>query len=357
MGSLRIRRLPLAQNIIEALEKQNFKYCKVFNLYSSQKKTNSGFFSSSLHALDNLLLGGIPIGNVTELSGPPGVGKTQFCFMFCILAAMPTTHDGLNGNIIYIDTEAAFCSKRICQIALNRFPHLYNDEGSVIALLEKIKVYRAMSSDVLTEIIPHVEKEVIQNKVKLIIVDSIASLLRKEYGSAGSESFQERNQILVKQAAILKDIAQTYGIVVFLTNQITTHSSEWDRFTRDDDLVDAYSGTNLNGAGKGSLAPASLSKKVKVCQGADYDHVIPALGTTWAHCVNTRLVAQFLDADKRQLTVSKSPVAPNASVCYMLNESGVVLTDDDIEFVNAADKAQQNICTRNNFLTSEITGI
>lgn len=62
--------------------------------------------------------------------------------------------------------------------------------------------------------VPNIETEIIEKKVKLVIVDSIASLFRKEYGTCVLESVVERNNILLEQAAILKDIAQTYDIVV-----------------------------------------------------------------------------------------------------------------------------------------------
>ncbi|GFQ93283.1 uncharacterized protein TNCT_360801 [Trichonephila clavata] len=56
------------------------------------------------------------------------------------------------------------------------------------------------------------------------------------------------------------------------------------------------------------------------------------------------------------LAILKSPVAPNAAVRYTIDESGIVLTDDDIEFVNILSRDQQRISSKNNFLTSEITG-
>ncbi|KAG8192028.1 hypothetical protein JTE90_025294 [Oedothorax gibbosus] len=85
------------------------------------------------------------------------------------------------------------------------------------------------------------------------------------------------------------------------------------------------------------------------------NEVVPALGNTWSHCVNTRIVAQFIDSNVRQLTIVKSPVAPNAAVRYTLDESGIILTGDDIEFVNVLSRNRQSIATKNKFLTSEIT--
>ncbi|CAL1270213.1 unnamed protein product [Larinioides sclopetarius] len=180
--------------------------------------------------------------------------------------------------------------------------------------------------------------------------------MRKEFGTDGIDSVMERNKILMEQAAVLKDLAQTYNIVVFLTNQIVSHLVEINSIIPDDSPDDEEANIDYNFQDLGGAAPpAPVQKKLKL-QGVDADHVIPALGNTWSHCVNTRLVAQFLDSTVRQLTIVKSPLAPNAAVRYVINESGIVLTDDDIEFVNILKSDRQSILTKNNFLTTEITG-
>ena len=48
------------------------------------------------------------------------------------------------------------------------------------------------------------EEEVISKRVKLIILDSIASLVRKEFDSRVSRNLTERTALLSKEAAILK---------------------------------------------------------------------------------------------------------------------------------------------------------
>ena len=48
----------------------------------------------------------------------------------------------------------------------------------------------------------NLEETIISNNVKLIIVDSIASLARKEFG--GHHLITERNNMLIKEATLLK---------------------------------------------------------------------------------------------------------------------------------------------------------
>ena len=68
-----------------------------------------------------------------------------------------------------------------------------------------------------------------------------------------------------------------------VTNQITTHVSR-DQVTKSDWLEE----TN------GELEDRGL--------------VTAALGNTWSHCVNTRLVLQFMEGGKRMVSESPSPV-------------------------------------------------
>lgn len=47
-----------------------------------------------------------------QITSPPGCGKTQFCIMVSVLATLPVSMGGLDGAVIYIDTESAFSAER-----------------------------------------------------------------------------------------------------------------------------------------------------------------------------------------------------------------------------------------------------
>ena len=49
-----------------------------------------------------------------QIAGPAGCGKTQFCLIMCVAAAMLHSQDTdcVNGATIYIDTESAFSPYR-----------------------------------------------------------------------------------------------------------------------------------------------------------------------------------------------------------------------------------------------------
>ncbi|KRZ34801.1 DNA repair protein RAD51 -like protein 3 [Trichinella pseudospiralis] len=68
-------------------------------------------------SLDNALGGGIPLGQMTECAGPSGIGKTQLCLQLAVDVCIPKVLGGVDGEVIYIDTEGAFKYKRLKQIA------------------------------------------------------------------------------------------------------------------------------------------------------------------------------------------------------------------------------------------------
>ncbi|KAK7201344.1 recombinase rad51 [Novymonas esmeraldas] len=68
-------------------------------------------------ALDGVLGGGVPVGGVTEVSGPPGVGKTQMLMQLAVSCAMPVEFGGMDGATLFIDTEGSFVAERLEQMA------------------------------------------------------------------------------------------------------------------------------------------------------------------------------------------------------------------------------------------------
>ncbi|CBZ37404.1 recombinase rad51, putative [Leishmania donovani] len=67
--------------------------------------------------LDGVLGGGVPVGGVTEISGPPGVGKTQLLMQLAVSCAMPVEFGGMGGACLFVDTEGSFVAERLEQMA------------------------------------------------------------------------------------------------------------------------------------------------------------------------------------------------------------------------------------------------
>src|SRR4030042_7041902 len=73
--------------------------------------------SSGSKALDKILAGGLETQTITEFYGEYGSGKSQMCHQLCINVQLPVERGGLNGGVLYIDTENTFRLERIIQMA------------------------------------------------------------------------------------------------------------------------------------------------------------------------------------------------------------------------------------------------
>ncbi|KAM9554818.1 DNA repair protein RAD51 homolog 2 isoform 1-T1 [Guaruba guarouba] len=276
---------------------------------------SSAFLSTTLHSLDKVLHGGVPCGSLTEITGPPGCGKTQFCIMTSVLATLPVSMGGLDGAVIYIDTESAFSAERLIEIAGNRFPTYFDSEEKLFCMTRSIHLYRELTCGSVLKRIMSLEEEIISKKVKLIIIDSIASVVRKEFDTKLQGNLIERSNFLARGASVLKYLAEEFSMPVILTNQITTSLS--NGLSIEADLVSPADDLSLSEGASGS------GKRESGC-------VTAALGNTWSHSVNTRLILQYHDLLTRQLLVAKSPVAPFSAFFYTIEKSGLVLQGSEL---------------------------
>ena len=161
--------------------------------------------------LDNLLDGGIESGAVTELYGEFGSGKTQICCTLAVIAQLPKEQGGVNGGVIYLDTENTFRPERIAEIARAR--GLDTEK-----LLEGITVAKAYNSSHQELILKELGKFIEKEKVKLIVVDSVVSHYRADY--LGRGTLAERQQRLNSFMHQLLRLAEIYNVAVVVTNQV-----------------------------------------------------------------------------------------------------------------------------------------
>ena len=135
------------------------------------------YIPTGISTLDAHLGGGLPIRTLTELCGPPGAGKTQFCLSLC-LETLKTRQENI--NVIFIDTELKYCEERLLEMAQVTFPTNLHPEDMQKTLLDKMLVIRPLSSKQLAEEIDRLSTVVLERNVGLVVIDSIAALLRKE---------------------------------------------------------------------------------------------------------------------------------------------------------------------------------
>jgi len=154
--------------------------------------------------LDKMLDGGYETDIITTIYGPAGSGKTNLC----ILCAINTAR--LGKKVIYVDTENNFSLERFKQICTSI-------NLNYAKILNNIVFLRPASFEEQKKTLEKL-KDLINNKIGLVIIDSIAMLYRLELGK--NEDIYEVNRELAKQLAYLKEIASKKLIPVLVTNQV-----------------------------------------------------------------------------------------------------------------------------------------
>ena len=160
--------------------------------------------------LDKLLDGGYEKDIINTVYGPAGSGKTNLC----ILCAMNMAREGK--KVIYIDTENNFSIERFKQICSSI-------SQNYAKLLNNLVFLRPASFDEQKKTFEKL-KDIVNDKIGLIIFDSVAMLYRLEIGK--NEDVYEVNKALGMQLAYLKEIASKKHIPVLITNQVYSDFEE-----------------------------------------------------------------------------------------------------------------------------------
>ncbi|KHJ48301.1 Rad51 [Trichuris suis] len=185
-------------------------------------------------SLDAAIGGGVPLGQMTEFVGPSGMGKTQLCLQLAVDARIPEPLGGVDGEVVYIDTECTFRIGRLEQIARFAIDHCTSTAESEMQrsalenftmekILSGIYVQRCTDLNGFRRCVHLLQEFVSANKkVKLIVVDSIATHLREQFASA-----IERNHVVQSVILQLLSVALRFNTAIFLTNQVTT---KWTKY-------------------------------------------------------------------------------------------------------------------------------
>jgi len=160
------------------------------SLISKLKTTNRTIVTFS-RSVDSMLGGGLAKGEVTEIAGLPGVGKTQLSMQLCVDARLPVAFGGVAGESVYIDTEGSFSPERCFSMAKALVEHIRGtakrrnkpspipDWFSAENILAGIHVYRvhdeASQTATIYSLPTFLKKQADMGRpVRLVVVDSIA---------------------------------------------------------------------------------------------------------------------------------------------------------------------------------------
>ena len=163
--------------------------------------------------LDAMLNGGYEKDVITTIYGPAGSGKT----ILCLLCSINVARTGK--KIVYVDSEGGFSLERLKQVA----SHISQDYKKILdntiflrptSFAEQKKSFETL-------------KDIVNDKIGLIVVDTIAMLYRLELGK--SENIPDVNRELGKQISYLTEIARKKNIPILITNQIYTDFDDKDK--------------------------------------------------------------------------------------------------------------------------------
>uniref|UniRef100_A0A803Q7G5 RecA family profile 1 domain-containing protein n=1 Tax=Cannabis sativa TaxID=3483 RepID=A0A803Q7G5_CANSA len=169
---------------------------------------NKLVLSTGCDGIDLLLEGGLREGQLTELVGPSSSGKTQVCLQ----AASNVAKKQMGHRVIYIDTSNSFSPQRIaCFVDLAEGRRLQNVMNnifcrSVFDIFTMFRVLHQLESNMRSQRGPQM--------VRLIIVDSISSLITPILGGSGSHG----HALMVSAGYLLKKLAHEHNLAVLVTN-------------------------------------------------------------------------------------------------------------------------------------------
>ncbi len=124
---------------------------------------------------------------------------------------LPEERGGLNGSALYIDTENTFRPEWIVRMAKSLGLDATETARNII-------YSEAFNSDHQMLLLEKADKVIQDNKIRLIIIDSLTAHFRSEY--LGREMLAERQQKLNSHLHRLVRLARAFNACAVVTNQV-----------------------------------------------------------------------------------------------------------------------------------------
>ncbi len=158
--------------------------------------------STGVKCIDSNIGGGILPGNVVLIYGEPETGKSALAVQCTVNCALQ------NLKILYVDCDNTFSTKRMAQIAKDKF-----DQIAEQVILIKPKDFREQ-----TAVVDRIEDYTVKN-FGLIVIDTLTSLYGAEVAERSGKAFSV-NRELNRQLAILAQTAKIRKIPLIVISQV-----------------------------------------------------------------------------------------------------------------------------------------
>uniref|UniRef100_A0A8B9GIL1 RAD51 paralog D n=1 Tax=Amazona collaria TaxID=241587 RepID=A0A8B9GIL1_9PSIT len=158
-------------------------------------KSSTAILPTGSTSLDQLLDSGLYTGEVTELMGAPGSGKTQVCLRIAASVSL-----GLKQHVLFLDSTGGFTASRLYQM-LQAHAEEEEEQASSPGALQRIQVVRVFD---IYEM--------------LSALQELREHLSQQVGARGLA-------IMMQLARELKTLAREFSLAVVVTNQVTRDSS------------------------------------------------------------------------------------------------------------------------------------
>lgn len=192
--------------------------------------------------LDHALAGGIPTGQVTEITGESGTGKTQFVHGLLLAVQLPPPY-GLGKPALYITTEAPLSTRRLTQVS-NSNPFLQSIDEAFKPSMDRIHTTATPFGDLEQQdfmISYQVPAAIERLGIGLVVIDSVTANFRAEFerteGESQGRKMGRRAKALIRLGWHLRTLANRHNIAIVVVNQVA------DRFEREHSVAPASCST------------------------------------------------------------------------------------------------------------------
>ncbi|NXM82154.1 RA51D protein, partial [Oenanthe oenanthe] len=194
-------------------------------------KSSTAILPTGSPSLDQLLDSGLYTGEVTELMGAPGSGKTQVCLGIAASVSL-----GLKQHVLFLDSTGGFTASRLYQIlqaqtedeeeqaALGRLRLGFVLQLEALQRIQVVRVfhiYEVLSA--LQELRDRLSQQVLSSTgpLKMVLLDSVSAVIYPLLGGRQSEGLA----LMMQLSRELKTLAREFSLAVVVTNQVTRDSS------------------------------------------------------------------------------------------------------------------------------------